>query len=97
MLSTRSLLIYGLLVAIAGSAILYARAPRAWSISASRLVYLQGALRELDAGGPPLWGELPDAVVGSTRSPDGSYVGPTSPGDDQGIFFYVPSWRMSWA
>jgi len=81
--STRALLLYGLVVAVLGGALLFAAAPSHWSIESSRATSLQGALRELDNGGPPLTARYPRAGGGYT-------LAATSPGDDQGIFVYVP-------
>ncbi|HTD58792.1 MAG TPA: hypothetical protein VK672_07845 [Solirubrobacteraceae bacterium] len=94
--STRSLLLYGLVVAMLGTALLYTAAPKSWPIESSRAASLQGALLELDSGGPPLWGKYPTHVAGSphvagSQSGQSSFnYGPTSSGDDQGAFFYVP-------
>jgi hypothetical protein len=87
----RSLLLYGLIVAIIGVVALNAAAPRPWPIEGSRAVSLQAAVADLDAGGGiPLWGKYAAPYLDATPGAGGAYYGPTSPGDDQGAFLYVP-------
>lgn len=86
----RMLLLYGLVVAAVGAAFLNASAPRPWPIEGSRTIHLNGALAELNSGGVVLWGKFRSPVLAATKGPDSYYYGPTSPGDDQGAFLYVP-------
>lgn len=78
--SLRRAVVWGLLWAVVGVAVLYVFAPNPWSIESSRATDLRASLTVLDHGGPALLGYRP-----------GTHI-PYAIGysDDQGIYVIVP-------
>lgn len=81
---TAALLAWGAIVAVVGVVHLDRTVSDPWVIQGGRLESLRGSLEVLEDGGPPLLTK----VTGPAASED--RYKPVSPGDDQGLFVYVP-------
>ena len=77
---TVRLLLFGLVVAVAGTYELARVHPAPWTLLGTRVQGLQGALAMLDRGGPIL----------TTSVPGSNAFYPAGGGDDQGLFLIVP-------